>query len=133
MLISYSLRLDGTYECSHIQRQVDTIAKLSSYSAVLEHWIHCRRVRRDRSRLEVLHVLANAHCFSRNAELLLDGIPWCNGACDCVCSEKVPGVETRKKLDGSKDLVATNCIDVNCRNGRTATKIHLPVVATKRR
>jgi hypothetical protein len=57
----------------------------------------------------VLHEFSNSEDLSCCAELLLDGIVGIDGGLGAVGAVKVPGVEAGEILQGTQDLVTTDC------------------------
>lgn len=57
-------------------------------------------------------VLAKSHYFTHQSELLFDGLVWRDFSGCSIGTEKVPGVESGKVLEGSEKLIATDgCSD----------------------
>ncbi len=56
----------------------------------------------------MLDVLAQTDGLAREAELLLDGLEWCDGGRGRVGAVQVPGVEAGEVLEGTEDLVAAD-------------------------
>lgn len=54
--------------------------------------------------------LADTHDLSRCSELLLDGVEGFDGGLGTVGAEEVPGVEAGEVLQGTQDLVTTDCL-----------------------
>lgn len=53
-------------------------------------------------------ILADSHEFARKTELLLDGFEGGNLAGCAIGAEEVPGVESCKVLEGSKEFVSSD-------------------------
>lgn len=91
----------------------------------------------------MLDELADTHDLSRCSELLLDGVEGFDGGLGTVGAEEVPGVEAGEVLQGTQDLVTTNCLLLEPGSLRAllerqrvpswSLEYHVPVVETKRK
>ncbi len=56
----------------------------------------------------MLDILADAHQFTCEPELLLDGLPGSDGGGGTIRAQEVPGIEAGEVLEGSQELVAAD-------------------------
>ena len=115
--ICLSLELLGTLplanpqrvpERTGIERQISGVANLPANGGVPHNGVHNFGVGGDGGCADVLNVLAEAHDFTYEAELLLDGIPGGDLGVGAVGAEEVPGVEAGEVLEGAEELVAAD-------------------------
>ena len=94
-----------------VQGQVAGVSELATDGQVAKDGVDgALVVQRDGGRLEMLDELADTQDLARRAELLLHGIVGVDGGLRSVGAVQVPGVETRKVLQGAEDLVTADCI-----------------------
>lgn len=94
-----------------VEGQVTGVTQLATDGQVAEHGVEWALVVNDGGGgLEVLDELADTHDLSRCAELLLDGVEGFDGGLGTVGAEEVPGVEAGEVLQGTHDLVTTDCV-----------------------
>lgn len=104
------LDAEGVDERQDIETEVARISELATDGQVLQDGVGgVLVVKSDGGGLEVLDEFAGAEHLSRQAELLLDGVPGGNDGFGVVGAEEIPRVESGKVLQRSQDLVTTDC------------------------
>ena len=100
----------GTYESDRIECQVECVAELTSDGEVSEDRVHVLAVVGCGRGLDMLNVLSQPQGLSCQAELLLENLKGLDVGGLCIGAEEVPRVEAGEVLDGSEELVATDCM-----------------------
>lgn len=97
-----------TYHGSIIQQHISRVSQLATDRRIPQHRIDTLCIAGHRRSLEVLDELADAHQFTRKAELLLGRFEGRDAGLRMVCTVEVPGEEAREVLEGAKDFVAAD-------------------------
>lgn len=98
----------GVAHGQHVKGQIARVANLAADGGVAQKGLERLCVGGLGGGLYVLEVLADAHDFAGEAELLLDGVPGGHLGRGAVGAQEVPGVEAGKVLEGAEDLVAAD-------------------------
>lgn len=102
---------DGVDNGDRVEGQVSSVTELATDSQVAEDRVDGGLVvESEAGGLEVLDELADTHDLACRAKLLLHRIVRVNSRLRSVRAVQVPGVEAREVLQGTEELVATDCV-----------------------
>lgn len=102
----------GVQHCHHVEHHVARIAYLSEDLKVLRNFVAVAGFHGSivdfGTRTQMFNELANPEDLSCEGELVLQGHPWLNRTGRIVGAVEIPGIESRKVLDGTEDFVSTD-------------------------